>query len=164
MPTKAKKTPRNRPVTFEESLVAANFGPAATPAAPANTSRLSDKQWRLALSLVWAGAAITLGIGLGRLILLARTSPLAAEQPVPVAKANIHVVSMVVPAVTLARATIQPGLVRSTATNPKQAQVGTPISTLSGFTLQGATGSDALQPGFNHFGRPQGNIGTTPVR
>src|SRR5437879_7878935 len=83
---KAKKSPRNQPVKFDETLAAAL--PAA---APVSRPRLSLRQIRIGLGIIWVAASLTAGLGVGRLI-KAATAPLASsEAPAPVATANLAV-------------------------------------------------------------------------
>ncbi|HEX3082647.1 MAG TPA: hypothetical protein VHQ86_05380 [Candidatus Saccharimonadia bacterium] len=162
-PIKAKKTRRNQPVTFEETLSAAPVMPVAAAPAEKAGPRLSNRQFQGALVLVWMAAAVIGGIGVGRLI-LATKAPVSFEPPVPVAKATVVVApAPATAAIVLSRPVFAADLAHAPATSPMQAQVGMPVSTLSLASIQGAKGPAGLQPGFNPTGFPQGNIGTSPV-
>jgi len=158
-PLKAKKTPRNQPVKFDETLSAVL--PSAT--IPAAAPRFTTDQMRIGLVIIWILAAATAGIGLGRLILSSRstTAPVAAF---PVATAGVNIAGA--PAFTLkpAQPVPSPSLkVAGKGSSPDQAQVGQPFATAAGIVYQPAAGPSSLQPGFTPFGHTQGNAGTTPV-
>jgi len=158
-PLKAKKTPRNQPVKFDETLSA------ALPAAPlpAAAPRFGASQIRLGLIAVWMLAAVTGGIGIGRLIANSRNTaaPVAA---MPVASASIQPAQAMAFTISPANAAVSPSLkVAGTSASPDQAQVGQPFATAAGIVFQPAAGPSSLQPGFTHFARTQGNLGTAPI-
>jgi hypothetical protein len=161
-PAKPKKTPRNKPLKFDETLSVSMPVPATSPV----TARLTFRQIRLILGLIWVLAAVMAGIGIGRLIHNASTPLAKAEAPVPVASAQIQVLAasaFLTPAIIAENIYVQPTLRVESSTAVNQAQVGTVITTLNSSMYQPATEPDSLQPGFNHFGRPQGTIGTALV-
>jgi hypothetical protein len=137
--------------------------------APAQTTdrpaRLAIRQVKIALWTIWALAAICAGIGIGRLIVAARTPLENAVFPAPVAVASITVDAVKTATITLAQPAVLPvNLTVNSAAAVPQAQSGTPISTLSVARLQSSAGGDALQPGFSRLTRIQGNLGTAAVR
>ena len=161
-PAKAKSNPRNQSPEFNEALSAALPAPAAVGAQPG----LSSRQIRWGLGIIWVAAALLAGVGLGRLIHQSRLATLG-EAPAPVATARVSVTplsAVKTAAIAPASPAVTGALAVAPASGITQAQAGTPLSTLSAADFQPADGSDALQPGFTHFGHSQGNIGTDPVR
>lgn len=185
-PAKPKSTPLNQPPVFDETIAVS--GPASRqqeiplhiPEAndrvgDAQSIRLSEhaqtgplaprrtRQWRIIIMIVWAAAALAAGVGLGSL--LKNQAAVSFEPPAPIATATIAVAAAPsqISIVSGAPASMDlAGVVSSDAVN--QAQAGNIFVTASAGYTQATTGSDALQPGFKHFGRSQGNLGTQPVR
>lgn len=157
-PPKAKKSPRNQPIVFDETLdlAASNLsllGP---------HKRLNARQVRGLLIVIWAAASVFGGIGLG--LLLRGDQNLVADQPpLPVATAAVTVRPMEPSgSIALAQPNLYNNLPVVTPRAITQAQAGQPFAVVSLSTLQ--PGSATLQPGFTPYGRAQGNRGTAPVR
>jgi hypothetical protein len=162
-PPKAKKTRRNQPVVFDETLIATL---PLTPAPAAHqestrSPRLTARQIHLGLGLIWILAAITGGIGIGRLILEARR-PATVEAPVPVATAEVRIIPLTTTVITTSHQVTQPNLTVGSSSAVSQAQAGQPFAVMALASYQAATPD--LQPGFLPAGLPQGNLGTTAVR
>ncbi len=168
-PPKAKKTPRNQPIKFDETLTLkipeqptlpylAQVSNAVKPA------RFTLRQIKIGLWAIWMLAAIFAGIGVGRLILNGRKSAEVTVAAAPVATANLKVVTMKNPEITAALPVSRPGLTVGTSNAIAQAQAGTPASTVGVAALQPAASSDAQQPGFDRLSRIQGNAGVPAIR
>ena len=157
---KASKTNRNQPANFDETLAAAIDMPVGISQPP----RLTLRQLRLALSVVWVAAALIAGVGIGRMISDARNAAIITEPPVPVATANISTTKVDAGAIGRAQAisTLSLRVVPSEAI--MQAQAGNVFAVMSAANLQQVNTFNALQPGYDSFVHSQGNIGTTPVR
>jgi len=82
---KASKTKRNQPANFDETLAVSMDMPASISDQP----RLTLRQIRLGLSVVWVAAAIIAGIGIGRMVIDARNAAIIAEPPAPIASAKV---------------------------------------------------------------------------
>jgi hypothetical protein len=151
-PEKPKKTRRNQPVVFKETLAPAAPSLPAAPVLPA----ITDRHMRYLLATVWIAATVLAGIGIGRLV-AARVASAPALPGLPVARASVNVAPLApaddsAVAVRSAAGTLT--VTPSLAVKPSSATDGT------GW-FQGA-GPD-LQPGFAAYGRVQGNIGTAPT-
>jgi hypothetical protein len=166
---KAKRSPKNQPPVFKEAAVMPVSAP-AVPGVPDLTrpnARLSDTQVKLLMIALWALFSVTAGIGVGRYIVQSRT-PVSTESPVPVAKANLSVQpvdasQLATTASASASAIQQPSLTSASATEIRQAAAGSPQATAGTGEYQLTAATDSLLPGFVHFGRPQGNLGTAPA-
>jgi hypothetical protein len=115
----------------------------------AKSPKLSPKAFRTLLIVLWVGATVTAGIGIG-LLINASNKPVAtapAEEPLPVATSSISVAS----------ASSNERIVRAQSIEPDSLQ-----TTLSSYQVSDS--ADALQPGFVHFGQAQGTKGTDPVK
>jgi hypothetical protein len=153
-----------RPADFHESLNPVLPTPISAPALP--TVALPSNTFRYALATLWAVAAISAGAGIGALIISARSSAeILGEAPVPVATAQLSVAPDTTPATIQPATTTDP---QSLAVSPsdavKQAQAGNPFAVASASFYQPISGTNALQPGFSHYGFAQGARGTDPVR
>lgn len=162
-PVKAKKSPRNQPPKFDETLSS------ALPARPIPVAGPRDplSRVRLALGIVWISAALLAGIGIGRLINELNSAVLTSTAPTPISEELVSVTS----AAALKTAAIEPAvpaqapdLTVQPAADVTQAAAGNIFATSSSSLLQPSGGSDALRPGFSHFGHSQGNIGTASIR
>jgi hypothetical protein len=168
-PRPATRTSRNQPADFHQSL-AASFPMEALPAEPAalTAPRLTGLQARLGLAIIWILATIAAGVGIG-LAILDSQSPATTEAPVPLAEAPVTVTSASANAsaslpITQASPLKFPDLIVVPAAGIGQASAGI-TQTAAGIGVFHQTGGpDSLQPGYAHFGRSQGNIGTLPVR
>jgi hypothetical protein len=162
-PEKPKKTRRNQPVVFKETLAPAAPSLPAAPVLPA----ITDRHMRYLLATVWIAATVLAGIGIGRLV-AARVASAPALPGLPVARASVNVAPLA-PADDSAVAvrsaagtlTVTPSLAVKPSSATDQAAAGTPFQTAGTGWFQGA-GPD-LQPGFAAYGRVQGNIGTAPT-
>jgi hypothetical protein len=162
-PPKAKKSPRNQPTIFDESLMAtltqapAQHQPSHTP------SRLAARfSLRHALAIIWVAAAITGGIGLGRVFVAYQIAQLTYEPAVPVATASVYVASLVTPDFTAQPSSSSGDIAVTTNLSVDQAQAGQPFAVLASSSLQAS--SNTLQPGFVPYFGTQGTIGTDPIR
>jgi hypothetical protein len=161
---KAKRSPKNQPPVFKEAAVM----PVSAPALPtiraasaASKTRLSDAQIRLLMFALWGMFSIAAGIAIGRLIIDAQT-PVSTSSPVPVAKAALTVKSATSAQLAAPQVTVQSALATSTGTEIRQATSGSPQATAGTGQYQLTGHADYLQPGFTHFGRAQGTLGTAP--
>lgn len=161
-PVKAKKNARNQPVKFEETLAAGL--PVVRPGV--GTPLLTLPRIRFVLGLVWLFAALTAGIGIGRLIIEARPG-VVSETPTPIAATTLKVISAaaaITPVIAAPTTPVVSNVSVLPSTAFEQAQAGTTYATLAAVTYQSALGNDALQPGFSAYLRAQGTLGTVPVR
>jgi len=160
-PPKAKKTPRNQPVRFDESLIQTlplvMLAPARTSAQP------TRKNLQAGLVIAWITATLCAGVGIGRLIIASQEVSIL-EPPAPVATAEVRVAPLKTDTITLAQPVAEQLAGIAPATAIAQAQAGQPFAVIATSAYQPAADSDALQTGFNHLGRIQGNIGTPAVR
>jgi hypothetical protein len=163
-PAKPKKTRRNQPVVFKETLTPVLPTAPAIPSLPAAPAlpAISTRALQVILVIVWIAAAIAGGIGIGRLIIATTTHPRALPG-LPVARAAVGVAPLPAAAAVLPVRPVAPtsSLAVAPAGSAQQAQAGTPFAT-AGSNWSQAAGPD-VQPGFASFGQVQGNIGTTPV-
>jgi hypothetical protein len=166
MPAPAKPKPTTpkaatEPIEFHETLT-----PVVPYAPVAPSLRLSDRYLRAGIYLVWIAAAILAGVSVGLLIVERRPAPVTAA-PVPVAKATVKVAPAATtrtPQLLPAKPLRAPSLRRAaSATSIYQAQAGNIAPMASGAVYQHAASSEALQPGFTHYGLAQGTRGTAPV-
>jgi hypothetical protein len=160
---KAPKTRKNQPVTFQEALAPAiPLAPTAPlPVKLPGLPRLSNRQLRTSLIIIWALVVITAGAGFG---LLLRGRPITTSPtPVPVADANLGIAAASSPAITGVMKQSSPTLKVTSASAVAQAQSGQPFTTANIDTYQPADDSSALQPGYLSAPSPQGTRGTDPV-
>jgi hypothetical protein len=163
-PVRAPKKPKNQPRPFDETLAPSMPLPASASQTPAAaTPRLSDRQLRIGMVIIWVAVMVLVGTALGLRLLSGQTSD--ALPGVPVATATVTVGSLP-PALPIADATppsySQPKVINSLSV--QQAQSGIPFRVIAGVAYQPTAGPDALQPGYATGVRLQGNQGTTPSR
>lgn len=156
---KAKKTKRNQPVVFDETLAQALPLPAA--AAPA---RVRPNPAKLGLIVIWVFAALAAGVGVGRLIKDA-AQPVVFDAGTPIATADL-MVTPVLDGTAIAQPvyTDEPALAVQSSVAVTQAQAGNITATVSAAGYQSATNMTVLQPGFALYNRVQGTAGTAAVR
>ena len=138
------------------------------PIEPVASPRISINKLKFGVGVIWVAAAIAGGIGIGLIIRDVTTLTFTSEAPYPVAEASVSVTA----AASIASAA---GNILSVSQVPfrdigmaraitiTQAQAGNTFVTTSVINAQGAAASDALRPGFSHFGHFQGNIGAPAV-
>jgi len=158
--TKAPKTNRNQPSDFDETL-ATSF---SMPVSVSGRSRLTIRQIRLGLGVVWVAAALLAGVGVGRMIKDAAGGSAGAVPPAPIALAKVTVANAAPGSISRARAISVIDMKVAPAAAISQAQSGSVFITASVASLQDTNSFNALQPGYNNFVTTQGNIGTNPVR
>lgn len=156
----APKTNRNQPSSFEETIAAS----VSMPVAATDRPRLTLRQIRLGLSVVWVAAALIAGVGIGRMINDSRNAAVSTEPPAPVATANVTATATVSGSIASAQVVSAPDVKVVPAADITQAQAGNVFATLSIANFQPANTSNSLQPGFSNLVTTQGNIGTNPVR
>ena len=157
---KAPKTPRNQPTDFDETLAASVHMPASI----SSRTRLTLRQIRLGLGVVWVAAALLAGVGVGRMIKDATGSSAVPVPAAPIALSKVTVASISVGTISLGQIITSPSLKVSPDTAISQAQSGSVFATASIVVLQDTNSLNALQPGYNNFVTTQGNIGTDAVR
>lgn len=157
---KARKKPKNQPVTFSETLAPA---PAYAPVADVSF-RLSERQQRAGLTIIWVAAMVLIGIAVGWRIVAAQRSAVATPPGRPVAASPVNVAALGYnPSVAEPVPASQAALTVTRAAAVTQAAAGSPFITFSVGTFQPADGPDALQPGFQTELTPQGTVGTNRV-
>ncbi len=157
---KASKTNRNQPANFDETLAASINMPASISEQP----RLSLRQVRLALSVVWVIAAIIAGVGVGRMISDARNVAIIAEPATPIAASKVTAAAItsgnissprIIPS-TIAKVTPAEAIM--------QAQAGSIMTSVPASNLQAVDRLNSLLPGYDTNVHTQGNIGVDPVK
>ena len=156
----APKTNRNQPSNFEETIAAS----VSMPVAATDRPRLTLRQIRLGLSVVWVAAALIAGVGIGRMINDATSAALSTEPPAPIAVAKVIAARSVSGSIGRAQVVPAADMKVAPAADITQAQAGNVFATLSIANFQPANTPSALQPGYSDSVRSQGNIGTLPVR
>lgn len=154
-----KNTPKKRKevdqLVFRETLAQ------TMPYAPA-TNVLTPYQLRSMVVVVWALAAIALGVGVG-LLLTPKPAQQAVTAPTQVQTADL---SMAKPSTAAIIDTAPVSAVLSGTVTPvqvTQAQAGEPVQTVSSNFLQPTAVPTAYVTGYSAYQNLQGNIGTTPV-
>jgi hypothetical protein len=165
-PTKGKKSPRNLPVKFDESLTSHFPTTAAAPSLPV-PPHVSTRQIRVIVWLLCIAAAAGAGIGIGRLILANTHFEAISEPAIPIATASI----MVAPAPSYSIAApipvVDAPMARSAAlaSPTSQANGGSPLTTVETSQFQPSADISALQPGFTPYSNLQGTIGVpSPIK
>jgi len=159
-PVKARKKPRNQPVTFSETLApASQYVPAA-----GVSLHLSERQQRAGLTIIWVTVMILLGIAAGWRIVANQRSAATPPPGRPIAQNPVNVAPLTFnPAIAPPTPTALADLTVSAAPATTQAAVGSPFVTFSIGTFQPADSPDALQSGFQTTITAQGTVGTDPV-
>jgi|GEM_PF-2000699 len=167
MPAKAtrkpRKTAKNRPITFQETMTPAlPLAPALPlPAALPGLPRWSRRTVRNLLVTIWVLAALAAGIGLG---LRFRYHPVAASPaPAPVAIASLSVTRTTAAGISAIAAPQTQNLHVTPSASVNQADIVPLFAATSATSYQPAAGPEALQPGYASAASPQGTQGTDPV-
>lgn len=161
---KAKKTKRNQPVVFDETLSTTMLLPAAPVAAAPATARTRTNPAKFGLVAIWILAALAAGVGVGRLI-KDSAQPVMFDAGTPIATADLTV-TPVLDGTAIAQPvyTDEPALTVQSSAAVMQAQAGNITATVSAAGYQPATNMTVLQPGFALYNRVQGTTGTAAVR
>lgn len=154
-----KNTPKRRKETdqivFRETLAQ------TMPYAP-STTILTPYQLRSMVVVVWALAAIALGVGLG-LLLTPKPTTQAVITPAQVQTADLSFATPSNPTIN-ENAPVQPTLAGTvTPVQVTQAGAGNPVQTVSSNYLQPTAVPTAYVTGYSAYENLQGNIGTSPV-
>lgn len=162
-PVRAPKKPKNQPRPFQETLAPTLPLAAATSDSPASASpRITDRQLRVGIVIVWIAVMILVGTALGLRLLSNQTSD--AVPGVPIASVPVNVTSLpkALPIVNADPGSYpQPRVVNMPSV--QQAQSGSPFQVIAGTAYQPTAGPDALQPGYTTGVRLQGTQGTAPA-
>lgn len=160
---KARKTSKNQPITFQESLVPTMpLAPALPrPAQTLGMPHLSDRALRSGIVVVWIMAMVAAGAGLGLLMRSHVTS--VTPPPVPIASASINVAATPSQAIAGSAKAVQPELAIAPSQSVDQARAGQPFAAAGIQIYQSTADLDALQPGYWSAPSPQGTRGTDPI-
>jgi hypothetical protein len=154
---KPTKKPSNGLPKFHESLVQ------TLPQVP-EMKKLTDKQLRTALYIMWGGATVLAGGAIGLLINRSQTQAPIAVSPTPVTQVSLAVSSVSTGSLLAVAATQQQSSLKIVpATSVDQATAGSPLTTELLASYQGAQSPNALDPGYINDGALQGTIGTASV-
>ena len=124
-PVKARKKPRNQPVTFSETLApASQYVPAA-----GVSLHLSERQQRAGLTIIWVTVMILLGIAAGWRIVANQRSAATPPPGRPIAQNPVNVAPLTFnPAIAPPTPTALADLTVSAAPATTQAAVGSQVT------------------------------------